>query len=205
MKDIDAGLLAAVDAEGEDPVMDIHRRMVRLLRKCKPLQRRWLKALPEYDWMEYRAGVRLGHSRHTIFRWLRVPHIKEYIELRRELDVIEIGVNHASLIRAYHREEQADISRLTDRATGKILPPSEWPEDMKKCVTEYGFDKNGNPYVRIADHRGARDRLAKYLKMFVDRHELTGLNGSPLASVVPVVQIVPYPDEPNEPRAAPQD
>ena len=62
-------------------------------------------------------------------------------------------------------------------------------------MLEYGFDQNGNPKVKLADQRGARDRLAKYLKILVDRHEVTGKDGAPLPVAQPIFQIVQYKDE----------
>lgn len=190
----DAAGTDPVDAGEEDAVLKIHKEMVRALRKCKPNQRRWLRALPNHDWSEYHAGVALGHSKHTVFRWLRQPHIRRYIELQREVDMIEIGINNLTILRGYKREAEADVRKLLDPQTGKIKPPGEWPEDVARCVTEYGFDKNGAPYVRLAGQLAARDRLAKWQKMFTERHEVTGKDGAPLAAALPIIQVVPYAD-----------
>ena len=201
----DAAGTDPVDAGEEDAVLKIHREMVSALRKCKLPTRRWLKALPKYDWSEYKAGVALGFSKHSVFRWLRLPHVRRYIELQREVDMIEIGINNLSILRDYKREAEADVRKLLDPVTGKLLPPGQWPEDVARCVTEYGFDKNGAPYVRLAGQMAARDRLAKWQKMFADRHEITGKNGTPLAAGMPIIQVVPYPDDADGARNSPQD
>lgn len=180
--------------ESADDAPDMDREIVRALRKCTPDQRRWLRMLPQYDWSEWRAGVALGHSRHTVYRWLRKPHVKRYLDLIRDRDIVELEFNHLSILKGYLREEQADIRNLYDTG-GRLLPPDQWPDREARCVQEYYFDQNGNPRVKLADQRGARDRLAKYLKMFTERHELTGKDGAPLASMLPVIQVVRYSDE----------
>ncbi len=177
------------EIEAMDP-QTIERELARVRRKLTVRQRQWIAAIPAHDFKPWAAGLHIGIGRSTMWSWFRNAAVVRCLKLSQRRHLLELDINEARIMLGYEREERADIRKLLDPKSGNMLPPGEWPDDIARCVTEYGFDKNGDPYVKLADQRGARDRLAKFQKMFVERHEVTGKDGAPLQSQAPIVNVI---------------
>lgn len=65
----------------------------------------------------------------------------------------------ADVCGAYEVKSPADIARL--------------PEDVRRCVTGWKWDRHGNLVVQFADKLKALELLGKHLKLFTDRVEHT--------------------------------
>ena len=48
------------------------------------------------------------------------------------------------------------------------------PEDVRRAIAGWSWDKEGRFTVKLADKSKALDQLGKHLKLFVDRVEHTG-------------------------------
>lgn len=79
-------------------------------------------------------------------------------------------------------------------AGGRLKMPEDWSDDFAASVASVkvvtrsaGKDADGNPMVEYVtetkhwDKNSALEKIGKHLKMFVERHELTGKNGEPLS------------------------
>jgi hypothetical protein len=141
----------------QEVALEFERELVRLRRRCTPQQRRWLAQIPKSNYQEWAAANALKINPRTVYRWMRMPHIREYLAATRELHMQRIGVNELTV-----------LSRISDIADGT----------------------GAN-----SDRLRALELLGKFLKIFGDRHEVTGRNGEPLSFLPPVIQIVGYQDE----------
>lgn len=63
----------------------------------------------------------------------------------------------------YGLRHVADIKRL--------------PEDVRRAIVGWGWDRNGNFTVKLADKSKALDQLARHLSLYVDRMEVVDLSG----------------------------
>lgn len=177
------------EQDAPDPE-DPRRELVLAYRECTAKCRKWLRKLADHDYNPYAAGRALGFAKQSVWTWLNKPAVQKIMDIRCREAANELGFSDLSILRGYLREERADIRKLFDKENGKLLPPALWPDEVALCVTEYGYDKNGLPFVKIADQRSSRDRLAKFQKLLVDRHEHTGKDGKELpGGAVPVVNV----------------
>lgn len=186
-------------SEETEPSQSPKEEMDAIFARLTPKQREWLERMPECDWQPYAAAKGLV-SRATVWAWLQEPDIQRYRDIERELQSELIGISTVSILSAWQREIECDY-RLFFDDRGNVKPPSEWPAEFADCVTEYGTNANGDPYIKFADRRGARDRIAKFLRMTPDQHEVTGKNGAPLPTASPVI-VIGGPGEADEPDEA---
>lgn len=50
------------------------------------------------------------------------------------------------------------------------------PEDIRRAIVGWGWDRNGNFTVKLADKSKALDQLARHLSLYNDKLEVTGLD-----------------------------
>ncbi len=90
------------------------------------------------------------------------------------LDLIEV-------IREALPDEIADDVELSD--DGKIVTGLRnardlkyLPEDVRRAVVGWGYDRNQNFTLKLADKSKALDQLARHLALYNDKLEVTGLD-----------------------------
>lgn len=90
------------------------------------------------------------------------------------LDLIEI-------IRDALPDEIADDVELSD--DGKVITGLRnardlkyLPEDVRRAVVGWGYDRNQNFTLKLADKSKALDQLARHLALYNDKLEVTGLD-----------------------------
>lgn len=163
------------------------------LRKCTPKQRKWLKALPTYDFGNYAAADALGLSHHTIHRWLRLDKVMEARAAIEQQNLVALGLSHRKVLTEFDRIGHAKLRDFYDEKD-LLKPPSKWTDAMSAAVKEYGFDASGKPYIKLHEKGAALTALAKYQRLFPERIEVTGAGGGPLSMTPPVIHIVERPD-----------
>jgi phage terminase small subunit len=55
------------------------------------------------------------------------------------------------------------------------------PEDVRRAIVGWSWDKAGNFTLKLADKLNALDKLGRHLKLFTDKVEHTGKDGASLA------------------------
>ena len=103
------------------------------------------------------------------------------------------GIDTVRVLKELGRLSFAD-PRQGWTSSGDVKLPSEWSDDFAATVASVkittrpaGKDADGNPQfekvaeIRHWDKNSALEKIGKHLKMFVERHELTGKNGEPLS------------------------
>jgi len=124
---------------------------------------------------------------------LRIEHLQELSRKRHEVTVDRI-------IHEFARLAFLDIRKAFDE-DGNMRPIHELDDDtaaaiagleIEKRFSSFGDDE-GKPIVesrthkiKFSDKKGALDSLARHLGMFIDKTEITGKDGTPLASPVTV-------------------
>ncbi|TIW56693.1 MAG: terminase small subunit [Mesorhizobium sp.] len=90
------------------------------------------------------------------------------------LDLIEI-------VREALPEELADDVKLSD--DGKVIHGLRsaqdikfLPEDVRRAIVGWGYDRNQNFTLKLADKSKALDQLARHLSLYSDKLEVTGLD-----------------------------
>lgn len=65
---------------------------------------------------------------------LRKPQLRQYMRQLEHDAMAAAAVSTEYLARGFKRAVDADVTRLLG-PDGEMLPPSEWPEDVRLCVT----------------------------------------------------------------------
>ncbi|WP_442582546.1 terminase small subunit [Mesorhizobium sp. ASY16-5R] len=102
------------------------------------------------------------------------------------------GIDTVRVLKELGRLGFADLREAFDG--GRLKMPEDWSDEFAASVASIkvvtrsaGRDADGNPQVEYVteikawDKNSALEKIGKHLKMFVDRHELTGKNGEPLS------------------------
>lgn len=186
-----------LDADAE---LQIRSQYVLALRACKSNERKWLKCLLECEGLPYEAGRMAGVAKSTVHRWLRLPRTQYAFKVIEAMLTLEIGVNAFILLREYRRQA---LSKLRDAYypkghanQGQLKPPHEWDDDLAAAISEHTFDKDGRPTVKMHGKGPALDALVRLRNLGPpQRLELTGANGEPLNTGVPVITFARYSDE----------
>jgi hypothetical protein len=159
------------------------------LRACTTKERGLLRALPEYGYQLWRAGLKLGYSRRAIHLMVRRPRFQHARLAISALIEAEQLVDTQAVISEYSRLAHSNIKDFYD-PNGNLISPDKWTEDMGAVVAERSFDERGNPKIKLHDKKGALDALAKFLRLMPDRLEVTGANGKDLNPPTPVLNVI---------------
>ncbi len=101
-------------------------------------------------------------------------------------------ITQERILKEFGRIAFLDIRKAFDQA-GKLKLIHEIDDDTAAAIAGlevealyegFGKDRELSGYLsqlKLVDKKGALDSLAKHLGMFIDRHELTGKDGNPLA------------------------
>lgn len=65
-----------------------------------------------------------------------------------------------------------DPGAIAKHAINKPEDIAELPEDLRRCITGWKWDKAGNFVIDLADKNPHLERLARYLGAFVDRKQV---------------------------------
>lgn len=173
----------------EDAPPDLRKKYAQLMRKCTPKQRRWLRLVAEMAGQKWSAAEKLGYAKQSVQKWLRLDSTKQILALQASMAEQDHDLTRERILREYERLAFSDLRQLYD-ASGELKLPHDWDDETAAAVSERAFDERGRPRVKLHDKRGALDAIARIQGVLVDRRELTGLNGQPLATGVMVVPTV---------------
>lgn len=176
-------------------------RRARILRQCTPKQRIWLREMTRRgDWRPYAAATALGYSSNTVSKWQRLPHVQEAREIAIKESCESLGINTARVLRELSRVAFADLRALYNE-NGTLKSPIEWDDDSAAAVsgvdveersTGRGEDLEVYQIRKVRSHPKlqAIEALARIQKLLIDRHELTGKDGEPLATGAAIVNVI---------------
>lgn len=145
------------------------------------------------------AAIRAGYSQNTAQEIgaenLTKPLIRAAIDAAKAERSEETGITAARVLAEIARMAfydpaaimleigEADFAgRVSIDDDGKIYGlrgPSDirrLPEDVRRAIVGWGWDRNQNFTVKLADKSKALDQLARHLSLYNDRLEVTGLD-----------------------------
>ena len=74
--------------------------------------------------------------------------------------------------------DPADIAQINATAGPEMIPAL--PEHVRRAIVGWGWDKQGNFTLKLADKLSALEKIGKHLGMFRERVEHSGPNGEPI-------------------------
>lgn len=160
--------------------IDKEAERVRLFRKLTIQQRIYLKELPEHKYRRWATIKAVGSSSATLWRWLRQPNFARAMELIEERAVQDLEITHHRVLQEYSRLAFSSIGNAYNKDTGHVIRPHEMDEETAAAVSEFSYDAQGNPRVKMHEKRGALDALSKVLRLAPEQVEVTGKNGGPI-------------------------
>lgn len=192
------------DAEAE---IALRREFTIALRACKPKERRWLRCLMDCAGLPYEAGRAAEIGKATVHRYLRLPRTNRVFKIIEALLVLDLGVNMYTQQREYKRVGYAKLSDAYypegHVLQGTLKKPHEWDADLAAAISEYSFDKNGDPCIKMHAKGTALDALSKLRNLGPpERLEISGPDGESLGGLIPVIQIARYSDSESAPVAS---
>lgn len=92
----------------------------------------------------------------------RIEEIRAEQRYRIKVDLERIIDEHKSVL-------DFNLSDILTCKDGKweLAPIQEWPEGYSKCVSFFGFNKSGQPIIKVDKHP-ARESLARILGLYSD-------------------------------------
>jgi phage terminase small subunit len=141
------------------------------------------------DFNATKAAIRAGYSKKTAKQQGSRLLTNDDISVKVSELVAErmkaADVTTERVLMEFARIAMSDVGEAYDEH-GNLKPLKEMPEDVRRCIsgleTEelWEWDENDKRKqtgvirkVKFWDKKGSLDSLGKYLKMFVERHELT--------------------------------
>jgi phage terminase small subunit len=157
------------------PLNDNQRRFIALYRASTPRN-----ATRAYEAVYTSRGER---ARINACQLLTNPNVRAEIDALDEGELRDLGVTPARLLREIARLGFSDIRQLYD-AEGHLKAPHELDDDIAAAVTyveqtEYVNQETDEPLlmrtrkIRLAPKEGSQKLLAQYLKLLVERVEVT--------------------------------
>lgn len=113
-----------------------------------------------------------------------LPQVKQAIEERTEAAIAKSGVNIVRVLEGIAQLAHYDPRKLVDK-DGKYLPLQDLPDDVAMALASLEVEELADGKTRIRKYRlhhrlEPYKVLGQYMKLWVERHELTGKDGGPI-------------------------
>lgn len=138
------------------------------------------------------AGFSPSMAHTKAFMWVRdgktKPHVFNAIRKQQAKLIRKTEVTQERIVTEYAKLGFLDPSRFYD-SDGELIPVPDLPKEVAATLTEINVLTSINPdgdsidtlkKIKWSDKKGALDSLSRHLGMFIDKHELTGKDGSKL-------------------------
>lgn len=121
-------------------------------------------------------------------KWRALPEIKAAITEREAAAIEEAGVTATDVLLGLAQHARGSIHKLFG-ADGRVLLPHELDAETARCIESVDIEttKDGGQRVkyRLPKRNEAYKLLGTHLKLFTERHEITGKDGDPIIPVTP--------------------
>jgi phage terminase small subunit len=137
------------------------------------------------DFNATQAAIRAGYSHKTAgmigAENLTKPIIQKAIQDSVEILSSKSNITAERVLAEYAKLAFSEMGDYADwnYAGVRLKDSIELTPDQLAAVQEVSESMNG-VRIKLHDKKGALDSLAKYLRMFVERHEHTGKDGGPI-------------------------
>lgn len=124
------------------------------------------------------AAIRAGYSEKTAYsqgqRLLKDVEIAQAIQLRRDQLSEKVEVSQERIVSEYAKMAFYDPAQLAGHPMNGPGDIPTLPEDVRRAIVGWGWDKAGNFTIKLADKNAALTNLGRHLGMFTDKVETTG-------------------------------
>lgn len=142
-----------------------------------PKQQRFVE---EYliDLNATQAAIRAGYSKSTAYSIgqenLNKPELAAEIEKRRSELSDKAEVTQEQIVAEFCRMGFYDPAEIAGRPMNGPEDISNLPEDVRRAIVGWGWDKAGNFTLKLADKNAALTNLGRHLGMFTDKVDVKG-------------------------------
>lgn len=173
-------------------------------RKLTKKQRVFVAEYPK-DYNATRAAKKAGYSRKTAYQighnLLKKVEIAEALENGMNERLRKIGIQPERVLTEMARISFSDIRKIFNE-DHSLKQPSEWDDETAAAVAGVEvfeeFFGRGNDRtlightkkLKIFDKTKTLEQLGKHLKLFTEKHEVTGKDGNPIEATVSLLDLV---------------
>jgi len=141
------------------------------------------------------AAIRAGYSPKTAAvqssDLLTKPNIQNFISQLQGKRVNAVRIDAEAILKELYDLAMVDITQAYDEA-GWLKPLTEIPENVRRAISYLEvnelFDGSGpdkhiigvNRKIKFYDKPKSLELLGKHLKLFTEKHEITGKDGGPI-------------------------
>lgn len=124
------------------------------------------------------AAIRVGYSpataEVTASRLLSNVKVKAAVDERRAALSENAEVSQERIVKEFCRMGFYDPADIASQPMNGPEDIAKLPEDVRRAIVGWGWDKAGNFTLKLADKAGALVSLGRHLGMFTDKVEQTG-------------------------------
>lgn len=131
-----------------------------------------------------KAAIRAGYSQATAkeigFENLTKPHIQAEVQRLMDERGRRVKVNGDRVLQelvAMAFYDPADIASVEVKCPADI---AKLPEDVRRAIVGWSWDRNDNFTLKLSGKTQQLEMIGRHLKLFTDKHEHTGADGTPL-------------------------
>lgn len=142
-----------------------------------PKQQRFVE---EYliDLNATQAAIRAGYSAKTAMeqghQLLQKTSVAEAIERRRSALTDHVQVTQEQIVAEFVRMGFYDPAAIAGQPMAGPQDIPNLPEDVRRAIVGWGWDKAGNFTLKLADKNAALTNLGRHLGMFTDKVDVKG-------------------------------
>ena len=145
------------------------------------------------------AAIRAGYSEKSAHdigaQLLGKTHVKAAIDAAKEKRAEKLEITAERVLAEIANMAFYDVADMMVEGEAKEDDPEAWtidgriiyglrnpadikrlPEKLRRAIVGWGWDRNGNFTVKLADKSKALDQLARHLSLYNDKLELTGVD-----------------------------
>jgi phage terminase small subunit len=124
------------------------------------------------------AAIRTGYSAATAevtaSRLLSNDKVAAAVAKRREKLAVNAEVTQERIVSEFARMAFYDPASIAGKPMDGPEDIPNLPEDVRRSIVGWGWDKAGNFTLKLADKNAALTNLGRHLGMFTDKVEATG-------------------------------
>jgi phage terminase small subunit len=127
----------------------------------------------------------------TASRWLSMAKVQKRIAELKSDQFKRLEINADEVLGELKRIGFSDLRKIF-KDDGKVKEVMDWPDDIASCISSieveetfdgFGENKTWTGYtkkVRFWDKTKCLELMGKHLKLFTEKHELSGVDGKPI-------------------------
>lgn len=124
-----------------------------------------------------RAGYGKAGARTRAARLLDTPAVAEEIKLRMDERAERAKLKSENVIEELRALAFYDIGAFGAAGITGPADLAKLPEELRRAIIGWSWDRHGNFTLKLSGKTQALEMLGRHLRMFTDKHELSGPDG----------------------------